>query len=256
MKKKIFKKINSLLSKNEKKENKSSNELNELMPVGNLLLFCYHLAKRGIKGSYILDVGAHSTQWVRLVKKAFPQSVAYLIEPLLEMEEHLKKFCEENPGSKYFLKGAGAKPQTLLLTLNDVLEGANFLQMENENLKAKNVQREVQVITIDSLIEDKQIEIPEIVKLDVQGFELEALKGAEKIFGITEVFIIEVSLFEFMKGMPLFSEVIAFMAERGYEVYDFAGFLRRPYDGAMGQMDVCFVRKNGPLRETNFWYKA
>ena len=55
--------------------------------------------------------------------------------------------------------------------------------------------------------------------------------------------------------MPIFSDVIKFMADREYEVYDFPGFLRRPFDGALGQMDICFVKRNGMMRKTNNWYK-
>ena len=43
------------------------------------------------------------------------------------------------------------------------------------------------------------------------------------------------------------------MAERDYVIYDFPGFLRRPFDGALAQMDVCFVKRNGILRHSNEW---
>jgi hypothetical protein len=56
---------------------------------------------------------------------------------------------------------------------------------------------------------------PDLVKLDIQGFELKALMGATSTFSRTEMFIMEVSLFEFFNGQPLAREVIAFMAERG-----------------------------------------
>lgn len=225
------------------------------MPLGNFGLLLYHLKHRDIKGNPILDIGAHSAEWIRSARKVFPEGTSYLIEPLQEMEPHLKKFCEDFPDSKYFLNGAGAKPGKLSLTLQDVLEGANFLFPEDINLRKKNLQREVEIITIDALIEKGEIELPEIVKIDVQGFELEVLKGATKLFNYTEIFLLEVSLFEFIKGMPIFSDVIKFMADREYEVYDFPGFLRRPFDGALGQMDICFVKRNGMMRKTNNWYK-
>jgi Methyltransferase FkbM domain len=97
--------------------------------------------------------------------------------------------------------------------------------------------------------------VPELIKLDIQGFELEALKGGSKTFGYTEVYILEVSLFPFsdLPGMPIISDVINFMLERNYVVYDFAGFLRRPLDGALGQCDICFVKRNGFLRSSIAW---
>lgn len=223
--------------------------------IGDMRLMFREFLKKDLKPDYILDVGAHSTEWIRMYMEFFPASTAYLIEPLAEMKDKLEKFCIDYPGSKYFLNGAGSKEGKLYLTTKVSLEGASFLLKENKNLIKNNFQREIDIITIDGLIEKNEIEIPDIVKLDVQGFELEVLKGAEKLFGKTEVFILEVSLFEYVKGTPIFSEVISFMSERGYEVYDFPGFLRRPFDGALGQIDVCFVRKNGFLRASNLWFK-
>jgi predicted PolB exonuclease-like 3'-5' exonuclease len=53
----------------------------------------------------------------------------------------------------------------------------------------------------------------------------------------------EVSLFSFenVPNMPIMREVIEFMGEREYEIYDIPGYLRRPSDGALGQVDSRFL---------------
>jgi FkbM family methyltransferase len=56
-------------------------------------------------------------------------------------------------------------------------------------------QREIEISSIDDLLSESVIHNPELIKIDIQGYELEALKGAERTFGHTEVFILEVSLF-------------------------------------------------------------
>ena len=71
--------------------------------------------------------------------------------------------------------------------------------------------------------------------------------AAEGLLGVTDLFIIEVALFEFT-GRPLANEVIAFMKSRGYFIYDVAGFIRRPLDGNLALMDICFVRADAPFR--------
>jgi len=110
------------------------------------------------------------------------------------------------------------------------------------------------LITIDSLIDSGKLKIPELIKLDVQGYELEALKGASKTFGKTEVYILEVSLFsDDAEKIPIFHQVVNFMAERNYYAYDLPGYLRRPLDGALGQVDICFVKKDSFLRKENKW---
>jgi hypothetical protein len=95
--------------------------------------------------------------------------------------------------------------------------------------------------------------MPERVKLDIQGFEIEALRGGQELFGNVDAFILKTSLFRFMPGMPLLQEVVAFMADRDYVVYYFGGLLRWPYDRALGQVDVCFARREGVLRANDRW---
>lgn len=222
-------------------------------PVGKMETLLEDLRSRGLKCTAILDVGANSTLWSRMAQAVFPEAKFYMIEPQIEMKEKLESFCKEFSNSSYFMAGAGARSELMTLTIWDDLQGSSFLPLKNESLKDKGKQREIEIITIDSLIESSEIKIPELIKLDIQGFELEALKGAEKTFGLTEVFILEVSLFSFENRMPIFYEVIDFMKRRGYVVYDFPSFLRRPLDGALGQCDVCFVKENGFLRKSNSW---
>ncbi len=224
-------------------------------PIGNMKMLLEDLKKRGLKCKTILDIGANNTEYSRMAKKVFPNADFCLVEPQIEMKEHLEDFCKEFKGSVYFLAGAGPKSDTMVLTIWDDLAGSSLVPKKDEKLKALGKQREIEIITIDGLIESGSINLPEFVKLDIQGFELEALKGATKTFGYTEVYILEVALFPYNEApeMPELSDVINFMLARDYVVYDFPGFLRRPLDGALGQCDICFVKKNGFLKTSNNW---
>lgn len=224
-------------------------------PVGSMVTILEDLRLCGLECKSILDVGANSSSWSRLAKKIFHEAHFYLIEPQIEMEDKLIAFTNEFSNSAYFLNGVGSANEILTLTMWDDLAGSSLLPKEDEKLLKNGKQRKIEIVTIDHLIESNEIMMPELIKLDIQGFELEALKGATKTFGYTEVYILEVSLFPFSDGpgMPIFGDVINFMLDYGYVVYDFAGFLRRPLDGALGQCDICFVKKDGFLRQSNDW---
>lgn len=217
----------------------------------NLLPMLTALQLRGFKPNTCLDVGAHKGGWSRQAKRIFPSMSCYLIEPLAEMQSYLENFVQEFPDSKYLLVGAGATDTALPFEIRHDLTGSSFLQASTT--ASAHEQRTTQVRTIDSLLLDNQFDVPELVKLDVQGYELQALQGATQLFGKTEVFILEVSFFEYMPSMPLIDDVIRFMSERDYVIYDIVALVRRPYDGALGQADLCFVKRDGFLRASNRW---
>ena len=224
-------------------------------PVGDMQKLLEDLKSRGLNCKSILDVGANRGDWSRMAKVIYPDAKFCLIEPQQEMEEDLKSFCNSAANSIYIMSGAGPVREKKYLTIWDDLAGSSFLPKEDETLKNKGKQRAIDMIDIDGIVGPDKFDFPELVKIDIQGFEIEALKGAGTLFGKTEAFILEVSLFSFsdVPGMPIFSDIVNFMLERDYVVYDFPGFSRRPLDGALAQCDICFVKRNSFLRASNDW---
>jgi FkbM family methyltransferase len=222
-------------------------------PVGNMQALLEDLKHRGLCCTTIIDVGANQGSWSLMAKRVFPSANLILVEPQLDMKPMLETFVAEFPGSHFVMAGAGAKPGMLTLTIWDDRQGSSFLP--KPDVKASGKQRQVEIVTIDDLLRTRGLPIPELIKLDIQGFEIEALKGAAGTFGRTDAYILEVSLFSFdaVPDIPLFSDVVHFMLNSGYVVYDFPGFLRRPLDGALGQCDICFVKRDGFLRTSNRW---
>ncbi len=223
--------------------------------ISDMVKFLENLRALGFQPASILDVGANYGLWSAEAIKIFPEARFCLIEPQDEMRQHLDYFCRSHRGARWVQAGAGAEPGELIQTIWKDLAGSSFLPEVNPELLAKGGQRKTPIVTIDYLYPAGE-PLPELAKLDIQGFELEALKGARSLFGRTEIFILEASLFRFYPKTPLVSELIAFMHERGYELYDIAGHLRRPVDGALGQLDLVFAREGGFFRKTNDWLKA
>ena len=225
-------------------------------PVGDMRTLIEDLHARGLQCSSILDVGAHRGDWSRMVRALYPDARFCLVEPLEEMRPHLEAFCAEASGSRYVLAAAAQEPGERTLTYQpERLDGASLLRggWDWVSWTPHVEERTVPVVTLDALLATGQLAPPQLVKLDIQGAELDALRGGSRLFGPTEVFIPEVAFFHLAPEWPVFHEVVAFMSERGYVPYDFGGFARRFLDGALGQADVCFVQQDGRLRASHKW---
>lgn len=93
---------------------------------------------------------------------------------------------------------------------------------------------------------------PNLLKVDVQGFELHVLRGAGDRLRDFEVVILEVSIIR-IGPVPIFAEVLEFMAQRGFRLYDFLPMYYRPLDGALWQGDAFFVREDSRLVASLDW---
>ena len=183
----------------------------------------------------------------------FPGAEVIMIEPQEEMRPFLDTLCAERQGLEFIPAGAGGKSGELVQTIWDDLAGSSFLPEVSTDKIREGRQRVTPIVTIDRLLEERPNFHPDLVKLDVQGYELEVLKGGETLFGRTELMILETNLYQFLPTMPLTIDCMNFMAERGYELYDITESLRRPLDGALGQIDLAFARAGGILRRSSSW---
>ncbi|MDX2231121.1 MAG: FkbM family methyltransferase [Leptolyngbyaceae cyanobacterium bins.349] len=209
-----------------------------------------HLAEKGFLPEVVLDLGAAKGYWSEYSQHFFPGATFYMVDPLVESEARLQDLCRTSDRFHYLLCAVGDQPSQLLMNVTSDLDGSSLLSFQRE---PEPQDRVVQIYRIDDLLAEGQLQAPQLVKMDLQGYELKALAGGQKLFETTEVFIMETSLFQFMPDQPLVHEVVAYMAERGYLLFDVAGHLRRPYQNDLGQLDFVFVKQDHPLRISNRW---
>lgn len=203
-----------------------------------------HMKGLGLNPQTVIDVGVgHGTSELY---DSFPNAEYLLIEAVREFEPDLKQILSHRKG-RYLLAAAGAQPgETTINVHPEHLQGSSLF---NESDGADGMARTIPVVTIDSANASGSI----VIKLDIQGAELLALSGATETMKRTEAILMEVALIPCLKDIPLFAEVIRFMADRGFVVYDFFGGGQRPLDGAMASADLVFVQENGKFRQNHAW---
>jgi FkbM family methyltransferase len=120
-----------------------------------------------------------------------------------------------------------------------------------------NVEREVVTLPMSTLdhmmLNHPELRTPIFAKLDVQGAELEVLKGAAKTLERSEIVQLETALLPYNEGAPSAAEVISFMDKKGFAIFDIAGFIRQK-DTHLIQIDLIFARKDSQLRPSFFNY--
>jgi FkbM family methyltransferase len=223
-------------------------------PKGDLTSFFLNLADRGFEPRHLMDIGANEGKWSRKARRVFPNCRFTLVEPQIEMRAALERFCLRSPGSQWINAGVGEELGELPLTVVPDTVSSSFTVAE-ETARAKGYSRRVvPIITLDYLVERVTHCIPDIVKIDAEGFESRILRGAGKLMGQTEIFLLELPLIDPPPGWSSFLDLVAQMDEYGYVPYDFTTFLKRPHDGAIGLCEVAFARKRGVLRAHGDWY--
>ena len=109
--------------------------------------------------------------------------------------------------------------------------------------------------TVDALIAARLGENDRVLlKLDVEGHELQVLGGADSVLRHVEVIVSEVSFFEVEHaGNPAFLAYATALADRGFVLYDFAALASRARDGRLRMGDVVFVRRTSVLAADDRW---
>jgi FkbM family methyltransferase len=198
---------------------------------------------QGIAPRTIFDVGvATGTKGLYGV---FPDVRYVMVEPLVESRPFMDELAKAYPGSIAVQAAAGPKAGEAEFVVDPTLSGSSFL------LKRKFGEiRTVPVVTLDGLVEQHALEGPYILKLDVQGYELEVLAGAEQMLKQTEAVIAEASLWADKKraGMTRLIDLMNWFNDRGFVLYDVIHIIRRKLDSAIAEMDLMFVPADSLLR--------
>ena len=212
----------------------------------NWFEFFTMVTKSGFKPTTVVDIGV-ATDTEDLYYH-FPQSKYLFVEPCIEFEPNLQRLCQHFPGSHYMLAAAGATDGEITINVSPDMGGTSIFRTR-ESLDGAWIEkpRTVPMFKLDSMWSALELEGPALLKVDVQGGELEVLKGATDCINNFEIIMLEVGLIEQYVGQPVFHEYIAYMADLGFVVFD---IIHTGYadTGLLAQIDLVFVKKDGMFR--------
>lgn len=225
-----------------------SNELYEYGHKDSMFQSIRTMKHRGFSPKTIIDVGAYTGGWTSRVIKYYPEAKIIMCEAQPEKKTYLEKIKQTSPSQIEYhigLLGSTEKesvPYYLMETGSSVFE-------ENTEYDREKVQ--LPMCTLDTLIDVNSLEKPFFLKLDVQGYEIEVLKGGQTLLAEADIVLLEVSILEYNKGAPLMAEVLYFMNEHGFSMFDMTELKRTSGNHALFQADAFFCKHDHPFRQMN-----
>lgn len=199
----------------------------------------------------VIDGGAALGVISKKIHNYFPDAKYVLVEPLEEYYSVMQKNVVGIGDKNLVKKAISDKIGTASFNVHPDLYGSS-LYKEVEGEKVDGVERSIEVTTIDEIVKSNELNAPCFIKLDLQGAEIDALKGGEELLSSSteNVVVLEVCLYDAMVGSDnTFNKVIEYMESQNYVLYDLFGFNYRPYDNALMQIDCIFCHKDSPLRK-------
>jgi FkbM family methyltransferase len=208
------------------------------------------LARSRFAPSLIIDAGAHTGAFATMARSAFPAAAIHMIEPQPGCAPGLQKLSAK-PGFFFHPVAVTSEAGPVHMCVrSDGDTGAHVTWAENRheaNLVAQGT-------TLDELFISRCSQGDRILlKLDLQGHEMLALRGAAQLLPKVEVVLLEVSFFQQI-GEPAIPEVVRFFDKAGFDLYDVAALSGRSRDGRLRQGDFVFVKRNTQLWTDKTWH--
>jgi len=201
------------------------------------------LRDRGLLPDGIIDVGAYKGEWTKAALTVWPNRPTLMLEPQAAKRQYLEAVSQELPNVQF---------QQVLLAAESGREEA-FYEMETgssiypENSNAPRSKTYLTTTTLDLVaahLEGNAL----FVKIDVQGAEIDVLKGAPDTLARATAVQLEVPFMHYNDGAPSLFDIIKFMDEIGFEAVEISNstILRDIFV----QADLVFVKKKSSLLDT------
>ena len=194
----------------------------------------------------VVDIGANRGQFALIARYCFPDAYIFSFEPLPTPADVFRRvfkkdinifLCEAAIGpirDKIPMHVSAKDDSSSLLPITQ-LQSTIFPGTQEVGLV------DVQVAPLNEFITESKIAQPALLKLDVQGFEYQALLGCESLLSTFDWVYCECSFVELYSGQVLASDLIAWLSTSGFKM---TGVYNPSYDlqGATVQADLLFSR--------------
>jgi FkbM family methyltransferase len=196
----------------------------------------------------VIDVGASNGGFASRARTWFPEAQIYSFEPLPDTYEVLcKRFAADNK-FKAFNTALSTKEGTTTFHRSSNDGSSSLLEMGEKHRtvypeSSRLTQLTVNLSTMDKVLGNELLNGPILLKLDVQGAELDVLRGGLEVLSKANIIFTEISFTTLYNGQSLASELIRFLDDNGYELTGMENISHDLKNGQCLQADAFFTKR-------------
>jgi FkbM family methyltransferase len=185
----------------------------------------------------VLDIGSHCGHWAMEAHSVWPHAQIHCIEGNCACEDALKL-----TGFQYSIAmlGESSATRTYFKQEGTDIGTGNGLYRENSQWFERCTTEEVDIIPVETLFEPGRTF--DLIKLDIQGAEIDAMLGGIDLFKRARALLVETSIVNYNQGAPLQEQVIGFCRGIGFPIYQIIEDIVHPADRTVIQQDILFTK--------------
>jgi FkbM family methyltransferase len=200
----------------------------------------------GLDCRTVMDIGANRGQFALAARQCQPHARVISFEPLPAVAAKFRTVFAGDDRVTLHEVAVGPVPGNATIHVSKRDDSSSLLPITSTQVAlfpgtAEVATSTVRVAPLHEFVSAEDIQPPAFLKLDVQGYELEALRGCEDLLDRFAYVYAECSFVELYAGQALADEVIAWLRERGFRLRGVHNMNYDP-DGRAIQADFLFAR--------------
>jgi len=208
----------------------------------------FHLLRYKAIG-LVLDVGASDGEYGKGLREGGYRGAILSFEPLPAAYAKLEIVAAAHPPWHLAPRAAvGSRDGSIDINVADNSVSSSILSMRDAHIRAEPDSRFVGVERVPIIQLDRfshpalENPGPILLKIDTQGYELEVLKGAQRLLERVTGLQVELSLTPLYEGQPLYRSVLDWLSERGFNLWGLIPGFVEPKSGRLLQCDGLLFR--------------
>jgi len=198
---------------------------------------------------FVVDIGANRGQFSVVAERCYPEAQIFAFEPLACASDDFRRLFASRPLVSLYQMAVGPSCSEATIHVAKKDHSSSLLPITAVQTSyfpgtGEKDTKTVQMTTLESIIAEGEVVSPSLLKVDVQGFELETLRGCESLLWKFDYVYVECSFVELYEGQAMADEVIGFLENRGLWLAGVYNMLYSRSDGCAIQGDFLFKRQS------------